>query len=133
MPLRQLKRKSRLYMRQLKRKSRLFLHLPELNVTCTCVRVPVYRSHSISITAVTEAPVSLDDYRAALQNFAGVKLVEDHVPSPLETSDQDIVYVGRIRRDLCNDNGISLWCCGDQIRKGAAANAVQIMEYLFSH
>ena len=118
---------------KMQNEGRKILHLPELNVTCTCVRVPVYRSHSISITAVTEAPVSLDDYRAALQNFAGVKLVEDHVPSPLETSDQDIVYVGRIRRDLCNDNGISLWCCGDQIRKGAAANAVQIMEYLFSH
>ncbi len=118
---------------KMQNEGRKILHLPELNVTCTCVRVPVYRSHSISITAVTEAPVSLEDYRAALQNFAGVKLVEDHVPSPLETSDQDIVYVGRIRRDLCSENGISLWCCGDQIRKGAAANAVQIMEYLFSH
>ncbi len=118
---------------KMQNEGRKILHLPQLNVTCTCVRVPVYRSHSISLTAVTEDYVSLDDYKEALNAFDGVRLVEDHVPSPLETSDQDIVYAGRIRRDLCSENGISVWCCGDQIRKGAAANAVQIMEYLLAH
>jgi aspartate-semialdehyde dehydrogenase len=58
---------------------------------------------------------------------------DDEVPTPLMTSNQDKVYVGRLRRDLVNDNGIALWCCGDQIRKGAAANAVEIMEYVCKH
>ena len=118
---------------KMQNEGRRILHLPDLKVTCTCVRVPVYRSHSISFTAVTEDKVTVGQARDAIMNAEGTKLVEDHVPSPLETSNQDIVYVGRIREDLCEENGLAMWCCGDQIRKGAAANAVQIMEYLLSH
>ena len=118
---------------KMQNEGRRILHLPDLKVTCTCVRVPVYRSHSISFTAVTEDKVTVGQARDAIMNAEGTKLVEDHVPSPLETSNQDIVYVGRIREDLCEEKGLAMWCCGDQIRKGAAANAVQIMEYLLSH
>ncbi len=118
---------------KMQNEGRKILHLPDLKVTCTCVRVPVYRSHSISASVVTETKVTPDQARQAITEAEGTRLVEDHVPSPLETSNQDIVYVGRIREDLCEENGLALWCCGDQIRKGAAANAVQIMEYLLSH
>ena len=118
---------------KMQNEGRRILHSSELKVNCTCVRVPVYRSHSISFTAVTEDKVTVEQAREAIINAEGTKLVEDHVPSPLETSNQDIVYVGRIRADLCEENGLAMWCCGDQIRKGAAANAVQIMEYLLSH
>ena len=118
---------------KMQNEGRKILHLPGLKVTCTCVRVPVYRSHSISASVVTEEKVTVDQARQAIAEADGVKLVEDHVPAPLETSNQDIVYVGRIREDLCEEKGLALWCCGDQIRKGAAANAVQIMEYLLSH
>lgn len=111
---------------------RKIMHLPELKVTCTCVRVPVFRSHSIAITVVTEDKLDLDDVRESIKNYPGVVLMEDKVPSPLMTSNQDKVYVGRIRRDLINENGITLWCCGDQVRKGAAANAVEIMEELLN-
>lgn len=115
---------------KMQNEGRKILHLPELKVTCTCVRVPVYRSHSISVTFATKDKITPAQAEKAIQAFAGDVLCSDHVPTPLETSDQDLVYVGRIREDLCNDKGLVLWCCGDQIRKGAAANAVEIMEYL---
>ena len=118
---------------KMQNEGRKILHLPDLKVTCTCVRVPVYRSHSISFSAVTKDKVTVDEARKAIAEADGTVLVEDHVPSPLETSNQDLVYVGRIRDDLTEENGLAVWCCGDQIRKGAAANAVQIMEYLLSH
>ena len=105
------------------------LHLPELKVSCTCVRVPVYRSHAISVDLVCEDKLDLDDVKKAIGSFPNVEYRDD-IPTPLEVADRDIVYVGRLRRDLCNDNGINLWCCGDQIRKGAATNAVEIIEYL---
>jgi len=115
---------------KMQNEGRKIMHLPELNVTCTCVRVPVVRSHSISVTLVTEKKLDLDVVRNAIANEKGCKLYDDKenklYPMPIVTSDQDIVYVGRIRRDLINENGISLWCCGDQVRKGAATNAVQI-------
>ena len=98
------------------------------------VRVPVLRSHSISIQLVTEDKLSISQIKDAVSNGKGVKLYDDAVneiyPMPLIASDQDLVYVGRIREDLINENGIALWCCGDQIRKGAATNAVQIAELL---
>ena len=115
---------------KMQNEGRKIMHLPELNVTCTCVRVPVVRSHSISVTVVTEKKLELDAVRDALAKAKGVVLYDNpekkEYPMPIVTSDQDLVYVGRIRRDLCNENGISLWCCGDQVRKGAATNAVQI-------
>lgn len=117
---------------KMQNEGRKILHLPELLVTCTCVRVPVYRSHSISASFVTEEHVSILQAKEAISKFEG-DVLYDGVPTPLMTSDQDLVYVGRIRQDLTNENGITLWCCGDQIRKGAATNAVEIMQYLESH
>lgn len=118
---------------KMQNEGRKILHLPDLKVTCTCVRVPVYRSHSISAAFETEEYISVEDAEKAISAFEGDRLVKDHVPTPLDTSNQDLVYVGRVRRDLTRDNALSLWCCGDQIRKGAASNAVEIMEYLENH
>ena len=113
---------------------RKIMHLPEMNVSCTCVRVPVMRSHSISVKLHFDRPVSVEAAREVLKDAPGVKLVDDlankRYPMPLETSDQDLVFVGRIRPDLIHDCGIALWCCGDQVRKGAALNAIQIAELL---
>lgn len=116
---------------------RKIMHLPELRVNCTCVRVPVMRSHSESITAEFEHPISVDEAREILACAPGVRVVDDlaaaEYPMPLETSDQDLIYVGRIRRDLSAPDGVNAltyWVCGDQIRKGAATNAVQIAEQL---
>ncbi len=115
---------------KMQNEGRKIMHLPELLVTCTCVRVPVVRSHSISLNVITEDKLSLDEVRKAIEVSKGVKLYDDLdkllYPMPIVTSSQDLVYVGRIRRDLINENGITLWCCGDQVRKGAATNAVQI-------
>ena len=119
---------------KMQNEGRKILHLPELLVGCTCVRVPVFRSHSISITLATETPISVEDAKAAIANAEGCRLVDDPAnkiyPMPLDTSDQDIVFVGRIRKDLTNPNGLTLWCCGDQVRKGAATNTIQIAELL---
>ncbi|MBQ2809754.1 MAG: aspartate-semialdehyde dehydrogenase [Clostridia bacterium] len=117
---------------KMQNEGRKILHLPNLNVTCTCVRVPVVRSHSISVTVITEEPLTVEQVREAVANEKGCKLYDDGenkmYPMPIVTSDQDLVFVGRIRRDLVFDNAITLWCCGDQVRKGAATNAVQIAE-----
>ena len=115
---------------KMQNEGRKIMHLPELNVTCTCVRVPVVRSHSISVTVVTEKKLTVEEVREAIKNAKGTVLydvpAEKKYPMPIVTSDQDLVYVGRIRKDLVNENGITLWCAGDQVRKGAATNAVQI-------
>ena len=119
---------------KLQNEGRKIMHLPELKVSCTCVRVPVERSHAVSIDVITEDKLDLNDVRAFIANAPGVKLYDEPnekiYPMPILTSNQDIVYVGRIRRDLVNEKGINLWCCGDQVRKGAATNAVQIAELL---
>ena len=119
---------------KMQNEGRKILHLPDLKVSCTCVRVPVVRSHSISVQMHFERPISVLEARAAIKNAPGCRLVDDlknkAYPMPLDTSDQDIVYVGRIRKDLTDPNGLCLWCCGDQIRKGAATNAIQIAELL---
>lgn len=119
---------------KMQNEGRKIMHLPELNVTCTCVRVPVVRSHSISVSCHFDVPVSVEQAREAIAAAPGCRLVDDlakkRYPMPLDTSDQDTVFVGRIRPDLTDPNGIALWCCGDQIRKGAATNAVQIAELL---
>ena len=113
---------------------RKILHAPDMKVSCTCVRVPVIRSHSVSLTLRFDRHVSVEEARAVLANAPGVKLVDDlnnkQYPMPLDTSGQDIVYVGRIRPDLTDENGLCLWCCGDQVRKGAATNCIQIAELL---
>lgn len=119
---------------KMQNEGRKIMHLPELKVSCTCVRVPVVRSHSISVQLHFDRPISVREARNAIANAPGCRLVDDlakkEYPMPLETSDQDIVFVGRIRRDLTDENGLCLWCCGDQVRKGAATNAVQIAELL---
>ena len=119
---------------KMQNEGRKIMHLPELKVTCTCVRVPVLRSHSISVTLRTERKIGVEEARAAIAQAPGCRLVDDLenkvYPMPLDTSNQDIVFVGRIREDLTDERGLSLWCCGDQIRKGAATNAVQIAELL---
>ena len=117
---------------KMQNEGRRILHAPELAVTCTCVRVPVMRSHSISVTLRTERKISVDEARDAIRAFPGVRLIDDYqgrnYPTPLDTSNQDLVWVGRVREDLTDANGLTLWCCGDQVRKGAAANAVQILK-----
>lgn len=117
---------------KMQNETRKIMHLPDLKVTCTCVRVPVMRSHSISVTLDLEKKLSVDEIKDILKKTEGVKLVDDHnkylYPMPLNTTDKDIVEVGRIRQDLVFENGISLFCTGDQIRKGAATNAVEILE-----
>ncbi len=119
---------------KMQNEGRKIMHLPELKVSCTCVRVPVVRSHSISVSCHFDTPVTVEQARQVLASAPGVKLVDDlaskQYPMPLETSNQDIVFVGRIRPDLTDDNGLCLWCCGDQVRKGAATNAIQIAELL---
>ena len=119
---------------KLQNEGRKIMHLPELNVSCTCIRVPVMRSHSISVSCHFDVPVSVEQARSAIAAAPGCRLVDDltkkEYPMPLDTSDQDLVFVGRIRRDLTDPNGICLWCCGDQVRKGAATNAVQIAQLL---
>ena len=119
---------------KMQNEGRKIMHLPELNVSCTCIRVPVVRSHSISVTCLFDSPVTVEQARKVIAKAPGCKLVDDlankQYPMPLDTSDQDLVFVGRIRRDLTSPNGICLWCCGDQVRKGAATNCIQIAELL---
>jgi len=101
-----------------------------------CVRVPSLRSHSEAVWIETERPITPEEARAAFANAPGVTLVDDPAnkkyPMPLFTAGLDDVFVGRIRKDLANENGLTFWLCGDQIKKGAALNAVQIAEYLIS-
>ena len=119
---------------KMQNEGRKIMHLPDLKVSCTCVRVPVVRSHSISVSLHFDVPVTVEQVRDVIAKAPGCKLVDDlankQYPMPLETSGQDIVYVGRIRPDLTDECGICLWCCGDQVRKGAATNAIQIAELL---
>lgn len=118
---------------KMRNEGRKILHNPEMKVTCTCVRVPVFRSHSISVSVECEQPVSVEAAAEAISQFEGDVYLKDGYPMPLDTSGQDKVYVGRLRPDMVFDGGLSLFCCGDQIRKGAAANAVQILAYLLKH
>ncbi|MDR2938337.1 MAG: aspartate-semialdehyde dehydrogenase [Prevotellaceae bacterium] len=113
--------------------TRKILH-SDVSVSATCVRVPVTRAHSEALWIETEKPLAVSDVRAALSKAQGVTVVdepaESKYPMPLFVANDDDVYAGRIRKDLTNPNGIAMWLVGDQIRKGAALNAVQIAEYL---
>jgi len=114
--------------------SRKILGAPDLRIACTCVRVPVFYAHSVAVHAEFEAPLTPAMAREILTGTAGVKVVDDlaaaQYPMPLFTGGGDDVGVGRIRVDPSVENGLALWCCGDNIRKGAAQNAVQIAEEL---
>ncbi|MCK3682755.1 aspartate-semialdehyde dehydrogenase [Maribellus sp. YY47] len=106
----------------------------DAEVSATCVRIPVARAHSEAVWVETEKPLSVEEVKAAFENFEGLTVVdkpaEKQYPMPLFVSGKDDVYVGRIRKDVANPNGITFWCVGDQIKKGAALNAVQIAEWL---
>lgn len=108
-----------------------------IRITATCVRVPVLRAHSEAINLEFESPFNPDKAREILSTAPGVKLVENwqtnHFPMPIEASGKDEVLVGRIRQDISHPCGLDLWLCGDQIRKGAALNAVQIAELVIGH
>lgn len=113
------------------------MHAPGLDVSATCVRVPVMRAHSEAIWVETEQPLELDRVRRAFAEAEGLVVMdnpaEKEYPMPLFTADKDPVYVGRLRKDLTNPNGLSFWVVGDQIKKGAALNAVQIAQYMIAH
>ena len=106
----------------------------DLRISATCVRVPVLRAHSEAVNLEFEQPLSVEKARDILSTAPGVQLVEDltanYFPMPIDASGRDPVLVGRIRQDLSHPCGLELWLCGDQIRKGAALNAVQIAELL---
>lgn len=106
----------------------------DIRTSATCVRVSSLRSHSESVWLETESPLTVEEVRAAIASAPGCRLKDDPqryiYPMPLESAGKDDIFVGRIRKDLAADNGITLWLTGDQIRKGAALNAVQIAEYL---
>lgn len=109
----------------------------DIQVSATCVRVPALRAHSESIWVETEHPVSVAEAREAFAKAEGLVLQDNPAakdyPMPLFLSGKDPVYVGRIRKDLANENGLTFWLVGDQIKKGAALNAVQIAEYLYKN
>ena len=109
----------------------------DVRVSATCVRVPVMRSHSEAIWIETERPISPDEARRAFMSAPGLVVYDNpytnKYPMPLFVNHKDPVYVGRIREDLSSDNGLTFWIVGDQIKKGAALNAVQIGQYLLQH
>ena len=112
--------------------TRKIFEAPELQISATCIRVPVLRAHSEAVNLTFAQPFDLPQARSAIQSAAGVELVEDwqanYFPMPMDASGKDDVLVGRIRQDISNPTGLELWLSGDQIRKGAALNAVQIAE-----
>ncbi|HPT70230.1 MAG TPA: aspartate-semialdehyde dehydrogenase [Syntrophomonas sp.] len=114
--------------------TRKIMHAPDLKIAATTVRVPVFRSHSEAINLETEKPMTPDEARTILASAPGIIVQDDPenkiYPMPLYSSNTDEVYVGRIRKDISVDNGLALWVAADQIRKGAATNAIQIAEIL---
>jgi len=119
---------------KMENEGRKIMHLPAFKASVTCVRVPVYRSHSIAVSAEFERPVSLEAAREALAKAPGLDIVDDPAskayPQPLHTSERDNCAVGRLRLDCALENGLAFWVSGDQLLKGAALNAVQIAEEL---
>ena len=117
--------------------TRKIMGAPEMQISATCVRVPVANCHSETITVETERPVSPDEARELFAAFPGIIVVDDpaqgRYPMPSDCTGHDEVFVGRIRRDLSHPNGLSFWCVSDNLRKGAATNAVQIAELLAAH
>jgi aspartate-semialdehyde dehydrogenase len=114
--------------------TRKIMHLPTLRVSATCVRVPVYRAHSVAVTAEFGRPISLQQAREVLSKAPGLELVDEphsnRYPTPLNVAGNDNCQVGRLRLDCALENGLSFWVSGDQLLKGAALNAVQIAELL---
>ena len=119
---------------KMQNEGRRIMHLPDFRASVTCVRVPVYRAHSVAIAAEFERPISVDDARNVLTNAAGIDLLDEpsqnSYPTPLAAARKDNCLVGRVRLDCALENGLSFWVSGDQLLKGAALNAVQIAELL---
>lgn len=113
------------------------MHAPNLEVSATCIRVPVMRAHSEAVWVETEHPISVAEARKAFENAEGLVVVdnpaEKKYPMPLDAAGSDPVYAGRLRKDIANPNGLTFWLVGDQIKKGAALNAVQIAQYMLAH
>ena len=119
---------------KMQEEARKIMHLPKLPVSATCVRVPVYRAHSVAVTAEFERPLSVEQAREVLSKAPGLELVDEphsnRYPMPLNAAEKDNCQVGRVRLDCAFENGLSFWVSGDQLLKGAALNAVQIAELL---
>jgi len=119
---------------KMQNEGRKIMHLPEFRASVTCVRVPVYRAHSVAISAEFEQPISLERAREVLAKAPGLELVDEpennRYPMPITVAEKDNCQVGRVRVDCAFDNGLSFWVSGDQLLKGAALNAVQIAELL---
>ncbi len=119
---------------KLQNEGRKMMHLPEFRASVTCVRVPVYRAHSVALSAEFERPVTVAAARTVLAAAPGIELVDEpeanRYPTPLEVAGKDLCQVGRLRVDCALENGLALWVVGDQLLKGAALNAVQIAELL---
>jgi aspartate-semialdehyde dehydrogenase len=119
---------------KLQSEGRKIMHLPAFKASVTCVRVPVYRAHSVAVSAEFDRPVSVEQAYEALAKAPGLELVDEphnnRYPMPLDVAGKDNCAVGRVRRDCVFENGLSFWVSGDQLLKGAALNAVQIAELL---
>lgn len=119
---------------KMQNEGRKIMHLPDFRASVTCVRVPVYRAHSVALSAEFERPVSVESARAVLAKAPGLDLIDEPLsnryPTPLEATGKDNCQVGRLRLDCALENGLALWVAGDQLLKGAALNAVQIAELL---
>jgi aspartate-semialdehyde dehydrogenase len=115
---------------KMQNEGRRILHLQSFTASVTCVRVPVYRAHSVALSAEFERAVTVDAAAAALKNAPGLRYIDHGYPMPLDCAGQDDCFAGRLRRDCAMENGLALWVCGDQLLKGAALNAVQIAELL---
>jgi len=117
---------------KMQNEGRRIMHLPTFHASVTCVRVPVYRAHSVAISAEFERPVDVAEARQAIAAFPGVRVVDEPAarkyPVPFEVAGKDDCEVGRLRLDCALENGLAFWVCGDQLLKGAALNAVQIAE-----
>lgn len=116
--------------------TRKIMHSPEIRVSATCVRVPVMRAHSEAVWCTTREPLPLGRVREALAAAEGVVYLDNPAegvyPMPLDVAGKDPVFVGRLRKDIADDSGLTFWVVSDQIRKGAALNAVQIAEYMIA-
>jgi aspartate-semialdehyde dehydrogenase len=119
---------------KMENEGRKIMHHPTFRASVTCVRVPVYRAHSVAVSAEFEKPATVDAAREVLRKAPGLQVLDDpsknEYPQPLFWAEQDDCAVGRIRRDCALDNGLAFWVSGDQLLKGAALNAVQIGEEL---
>jgi aspartate-semialdehyde dehydrogenase len=117
--------------------TRKIMHEPDIKVSPTCVRVPVFVGHSEAVTIETELPITAEEAREILVKSPGVVVEDDPAnnvyPVPIEVAGKDDVFVGRIRKDAGFENGLSMWIVGDNLRKGAATNAVQIAELLINY